>query len=929
MPSRFLRCEMVRAEAGSSVVGLAAYIARARRQDHSGAVFNFAHRAGELVAGGLILPPAPPDWAADPARLWRAAERAEQTIDRRSGEPRWKKNGQIARHMTIALPREVSPAQRREMLLAFIAAEIAPERHGVALEWAIHADDNNPHAHLLITTRALGPAGFGRKARAMNPGFASRGAAHFVSEGDDWDKRWAAFQESWFARAGIDVTVRGRRAVAEPHYRRGQMRRDEVRAERGAIAEANAAVAEIRKRDPEAILADLTANKAIFTARDLRRALAASGLEDEERAGLEAALRTHPEALALVDAKGESIGWTTRTARAEEAAIIEAAARLAGASGRPLGAAGGRRLAAAELSEEQRRAAARVTGRGRLAIVIGRAGTGKSHTLQAVRRAFEAEGKKVIGLAPTNAVVADLRRDGYRRAATLHRELAMLARDPARWNRNTVVMVDEAAMVDNAMLAALLAAAGRSGARLILAGDDRQFASVARGGMFSDLGARHGAAELVAVRRQRQAYQARASEDFARGDSLAALAAYDRRGQIVWCDSLEEARARAVAAQAENPAPGFLYASTNHEVEALNRLEQTRRREARRAAGESIAARAFATVRGAVSIAAGERVQFHRTERALGVAASEFGTVRRVTASWLEVVKDDGAVIGFDPNAFDQWGLGYSGTGYKGQGKTQPRTVAVYDNPYAWDARAAYVIGTRHRDDYRLFVPRDLAPGLEALAGQILRRRDDRGSSLRFLTAEEYQARHERLAAAARETMRAALAGSRAVRAKAARKRELRWQPAAIPSAPGPEATAKPVAPVAPSPAPRPSPRVPEAGTAAAGVAETLARWFGIITENARASRKLAAIWRGSAAEEKELARLITRAHQAACAITADPVLLAALRAQDSDQARKVKGSAGKDRDTLIAGALRKMPQPSPEPEPDTEQERPAPRMGM
>ncbi|MCA7121292.1 MAG: AAA family ATPase, partial [Acidibrevibacterium sp.] len=45
-----------------------------------------------------------------------------------------------------------------------------------------------------------------------------------------------------------------------------------------------------------------------------------------------------------------------------------------------------RLLDAAELSDEQRQAAARMTTRSRLAIVIGRAGTGKSHTLQAVRR---------------------------------------------------------------------------------------------------------------------------------------------------------------------------------------------------------------------------------------------------------------------------------------------------------------------------------------------------------------------------------------------------------------------------------------------------------------------------------------------------------------------------------------------------------------
>jgi hypothetical protein len=61
------------------------------------------------------------------------------------------------------------------------------------------------------------------------------------------------------------------------------------------------------------------------------------------------------------------------------------------------------------------------------------------------------------------------------------------------------------------------------------------------------------------VHRQRQAYQAKASEDFARGEIRAALQAYDDRGQIVWCDSLAEARARAVAAQASITGPSFLY----------------------------------------------------------------------------------------------------------------------------------------------------------------------------------------------------------------------------------------------------------------------------------------------------------------------------------------------------------------------------------
>ena len=764
MACRFIRVEIVKAGAESSATGLSAYIARDARLSQDGQRFNFAHKAEELEARGLLLPASAPDWAADGGRLWREAERAEQTVDRGTGALRWKKGGQVAKHMTIALPREASPEDREAMLLEFITSEIRPQQHGVAVEWAIHRDEGNPHAHLLISTRILAGEGFGKKARAMNPEFVSKGKSHFIGEAEDWDKRWAAFQARYFARHGIAAELRERLAVPEPHYTRGQLQNEEVAAERREIARANAAAEQTRLRDPAAILEKLTARKAIFTARDIRQAVNKSGLEGIEREALFTAITSHPNALALVDERGEEIGWTTAQVREEEAAIIEAVTRLA-ASSRPSLGWGRAVLAEAELSDEQRVAAAHVTDGGRIRIVIGRAGTGKSHMMTQVRRSYEAEGYRVIGLAPTNAVVADLKKDGYGQAATLHRELGALERNPSRWDQKTVVVVDEAAMMDNAILLRLLRGAESSGARLILAGDDRQFASVSRGGMFSALVERLGASELTEVRRQRQAYQAKASEDFARGDILAALAAYAARGQVVWCDSLEEARQLAVAAQAAWDGPGFLYASTNKEVEALNRAEQQRRRAQREAAGEPLEAQGFTTIRGEVSIAAGERVQFYETDRRIGVASSEFGTVKSVRPGWMEVVKDDGAVIGFDPVKYDQWGLGYSGTGYKGQGKTQPRTAAVYDNSYAWDARAAYVIGTRHRDDYRLFVPRDLAPDLATLAGQIVREREDRGTSLRFELARTYQARQEMDGQIARRKFRAALDGSRKIRA--------------------------------------------------------------------------------------------------------------------------------------------------------------------
>ena len=73
----------------------------------------------------------------------------------------------------------------------------------------------------------------------------------------------------------------------------------------------------------------------------------------------------------------------------------------------------------------------------------------------------------------------------------------MLANGRQHWDSKTVVIVDEAAMLDTAHMAMITAYAQEAGAKLILVGDDRQLASIERGGMFGVLKDRHGAATLT------------------------------------------------------------------------------------------------------------------------------------------------------------------------------------------------------------------------------------------------------------------------------------------------------------------------------------------------------------------------------------------------------------------------------------------------
>ena len=186
------------------------------------------------------------------------------------------------------------------------------------------------------------------------------------------------------------------------------------------------------------------------------------------------------------------------------------------------------------------------TAEGGLKIIEGRAGTGKSFTLAAIRDAHLEQGRRVIGLAPTNSVAEDLKADGFARASTVHAELFRLKNGRAIWDKNTVVIVDEAAMLDTRVTRELLLEARRGGAKLILAGDDRQLASIERGGLFSELKQRHGSSEITEVTRQRVDWQRRAARDLAEGNFVEAVSAFAKNGAIVWTEKPDQARAALV-----------------------------------------------------------------------------------------------------------------------------------------------------------------------------------------------------------------------------------------------------------------------------------------------------------------------------------------------------------------------------------------------
>ena len=351
----------------------------------------------------------------------------------------------------------------------------------------------------------------------------------------------------------------------------------------------------------------------------------------------------------------------------------------------------------------------------------------------------------MIGLAPTNTAAEGLRRSGFGHGSTVHLELFYLEngrhdRAPA-WDRRTAVIVDEAAMLDTNTYARMMRRAAETGAKVILAGDDRQLSSVERGGMFTALKERHGSAVISKVRRQEADWQRTASEDFSEGRMAEGLRAYAEHGHVHWSAAIDESRTRLLSDwdqdSREKPSINrFVYAGTNAEVNQLNREIRSIRVNRKEVLDEL----EVETVRGKLMIGAGDRIQFHGNDRKAGIYNGSLATIERIRGTSVLARTDTGRIVAFDTGSFREFALGYAGTVYRGQGKTQTEVYALYDNAFAWNARTAYVGLTRHKSRVELYVSRDLAPDEIALGNRMARRFRDE-ASLAWATRDEAQTR--------------------------------------------------------------------------------------------------------------------------------------------------------------------------------------------
>ena len=362
-----LNAAIISASRGSSAVRAAAYRHAVRMVSHAFTeTTSFTRNAQAMVHAEIALPEDAPEWAdnafghaafADALRLVRAdvqaqgSDMSEAAMQRaamaRVSEQLWNAvehgehrlnifptRARYARSLTVALPRELDRAAQIALMQGYVRASLCDR--GMVADWVIHdKSDGNPHAHIMLTTRDLGSADWGRKRRDWN--------ARDVLSGLRSD--WAQHANLALERAGFDERIDHRSNHARgiylapdsynPHVANHARRQGEIAREANRCSDVADANALYLQQHPEHILVVVQAQRAVFTRGDIK-----AGFQDRlvltetELAGLVAEAMGSGAALRLVQNSPDGQAQYVTTARACEMQRLEILAR-AMAIGRP------------------------------------------------------------------------------------------------------------------------------------------------------------------------------------------------------------------------------------------------------------------------------------------------------------------------------------------------------------------------------------------------------------------------------------------------------------------------------------------------------------------------------------------------------------------------------------------------------------------
>lgn len=735
-----LHSGFVSRSSGRTSVQSAAYICGEKlHEDYRGQIADFTKRANDIICYKTITPG---NCKYKDLEVWNEIENfedryADKFFKNEEAKERFKESAQTAQTFVVALPNELGEKVGVELIEKFVTTRFTSRN--LVTTYAIHDAQNNLHAHIQVSRRAVDE----------NGDFASRKDREICTRTAllETRKLWADLANEFLEREGFKERITeksfedlGIDLQASQH--RGWY--SDKLGENSRIVQENVEIARENEEkilaNPNIILDYLNENKAIFSQKDILEAIGRR-VSDPQRVSI-----VFEKVLEQAVFLGESINgqflYTGEKYQQLESDVFAQFNSLVTRENN-CGAKNIEKLLSqkyAYLSAEQQRAVVGLCNKDSVGILLGRAGAGKTTAMRAVAEAYEQSGHRVIGMSLSAVASENLGKDAGIESATIaawtHRwrkydsakdkflsfksiltegvikqfdwYKEMLSNKSSQLKAGDVIIIDEAGMIGAQDWQTVLNAAEKFGAKIIAVGDDSQFKPISAGDCFSrfvdkerDKGKLF---ELSEIRRQTSEWMCSASTEFSMLNTAEGLAAYEHHDKIHELENLQDVARKFLEIEDKGSAAMLCY--SNLECQIINDAVRALKKENGTLGADlvKINDRYFAL---------GDRLIFLENNKYIGIKNGMTGQVIGFQNGILSVTTESGN-RDIKVEEYDKVNHAYAITLYKSQGKTYDNTIMIANK--MMDAKAVYVGMTRHRENVDLYYRKEDFASFKELA---------------------------------------------------------------------------------------------------------------------------------------------------------------------------------------------------------------------
>jgi conjugative relaxase-like TrwC/TraI family protein len=354
-----------------------------------------------------------------------------------------------------------------------------------------------------------------------------------------------------------------------------------------------------------------------------------------------------------------------------------------------------------------------------LGIIQGKAGAGKSTSLQALRLAYESNGMTVRGATVARKAAQQLQNDTGIASGTLASLLNELRKGNTERFKDTVFVVDEAGLMSTPDVLELVSAVHKASAKLVLVGEQEQLDAISHGGSLRYLSQRLSCARITTIRRQREVWAKTLVNDLRSGNAEAALVTLQSKGLLHVKDTANDTREAlvnqwAVYTKANPDKSSLVMAQRWKDVKPLNDLMRIVYQERGLLGSENVTTECVVSNRTLhFAFSTGERVRLTKNDYTRNFTNGQQGTVIAVTQLnedvCITIALDDGRTVSIKKSEYCdekkrfQVVQAYASTVYSAQGATiDGDTFTLYTT--SMDRSATYVAGSRAKDKAWFFV---------------------------------------------------------------------------------------------------------------------------------------------------------------------------------------------------------------------------------